>query len=406
MRLNADQSTKTTIRTVSAADDRLKSTMSVLKSTMVAAQLRPSTEASAPRALIDFIDLSSIGNLHTALSLAVEGFTLSRQRFSVTLAEFDRDRKALHNVIKSNPGRPKGQRADDPLPGPLNDLEFHAAEMATLLDSLTQHFDLCANAVRHTPGGQEALKNAVADHRLPDGVTGSGVISSPAESIHADEVSEQDLRDMVGIIHGDAAEVPGVVSDLEIKLAEMETLFVAVHQYVAERRINYQGSVKAVKATDEMGAKLEGYIKAAEVYQREWVVGKEVLSHKVEELETMRHFYEGYLASYDGLILEVVRRRKREEQMKDVLRKAMEQVERIREDDARERAAFGEEVGAFLPNDLWDGLRRDAPVWECVVYGDGAEEGADLGVSTPDLGRDVVEEAEMRELERARRPLN
>ena len=91
--------------------------------------------------------------------------------------------------------------------------------------------------------------------------------------------------------------------------------------------------------------------------------------------------------------------------MKDVLRRAMEKVERIRDQDVKERQAFRQDVGAFLPNDLWDGLMKDAPVWECVVYGDGGDGGpgdeGDQSVSTPDLGREVIEEAERRVRERA-----
>ena len=72
---------------------------------------------------------------------------------------------------------------------------------------------------------------------------------------------------------------------------------------------------------------------------------------------------------------------------------------------------FRRVVGDFLPADLWAGLKRDAPIWEAVVYGDGVEEQGegekeedrseeDIGVSTPSLPGEIVDAARRREADR------
>lgn len=378
--------------------------MTTLSNTFVASALRPAAEE--PRNLLDFIDLSAIDALHTSIKASLDSCAASRSTFSHSLDEFDASRQALQVAIKNAPS--KHRKFESPIPPLLHELETHAAEMAVLLDSLTSHFDLCANAVRHTEGGYVALRDAVKENRLPEGVTASGVIPSPSSSAKIDPISEDDRREMLAIIHGDAGEVPDVVRDLETRLSEMEGLLPMIVSHVEELRCGYLGTTHAFHVLEKLAKEMGEYINSANVYQSAWALHKEELETKAADLDSMTSFYTGYLASYDGLILEVRRRREKEEKMKDVLRRAMEKVERIREEDCRERERFRREVGDFLPSDLWEGLRRDAPVWECVVYGegggeDGGEGEGEEGVSTPELRREVVEEAERREIQRGRR---
>lgn len=309
-------------------------------------------------------------------------------------------------AIKNAPSKHK--KTESPVSMHLHELETHASEMAGLLDSLTSHFDLCANAVRRTPGGYEALRDAVQDNRLPEGVRGSGLIPSPNSSINVEPISEQDRKEMLEVIHGDAGEVPAVLQDLETGLNDMEAILPLILSHVAEQREGYLGTTNAFYVLEKLAAKIGGSMLAAEVYRASWELSKEDLLTKMEKLEGMDVFYSSYLSSYDQLLLEVARRREQEEKMKEILRKALKKVERIRDEDCKERQHFRDDIGQYLPADLWNGLRSDAPLWELVVYGtgsvDGEEgtEGGEEGVRTPELRRDVVEDAMRREAERDR----
>lgn len=90
----------------------------------------------------------------------------------------------------------------------------------------------------------------------------------------------------------------------------------------------------------------------------------------------MRDFYEGYASAYSSLLLEAERRKGVEEKIAGAWRKAAEVVRKVVEVDERAREAFREDVGEFLPTDLWEGLRDGGRVkrWEVVPIRDEDEE--------------------------------
>ena len=368
--------------------------MTTLRSTIVASAFRPPSEA--PRNLLEFIDESAVTVLHDTLKSSIDASGASRATFYSTLQDLLSDCRVLEKAMKNAPAK---KRTESPIPALLGELQSHAAEMAHLLVSLTDHYDACVSAVRHTDGGSLALRHAVSENRIPDGVSVSGVLPSPSNSTALSPLSEHDRADMLNVISNDAAELPGVIADLSTRLGEMETLLPMILNHVSDLRSAYLGSTSAFKALSSLSTRLPRYLAASSVFQNEWREQKEALLAQGEELVKIREFYTDYLAGYHALVLEAARRRDEEEKMKAEMRKAMDKVERIREADRRERERFRREVGDFLPSDLWDGLRRDAPIWECVIYAQGeegeGEEGGEMeeGLSTPELPRELVEHA-------------
>jgi autophagy-related protein 17 len=289
--------------------------------------------------------------------------------------------------------------AESPIPKLLHGLESNAAEMASLLDSLVRHFDLCVNAIKHTEGGFAAVKQAANDNQLPDGVTVSGVIqdTSNDSGLVLEPLSAEDRKQMLTILSNDAAEVEDVVAELHQYLATMEEQYEQIQEHAASVSSAYASTTAAFALVESIGAHLPSYTASSQEFLMRWAYSKAQIEEQMDELESMRVFYQGYLSSYDGLILEVSRRRATEEKMKALLRKTMEQVQKLHEADTREREGFRREVGDFLPSDLWPGLVTDAPQFEIEVIGD--ENG---GVSTPELEKAVVDAAVKREKERRR----
>lgn len=323
----------------------------------------------------------------------------AQAEFHESIQSFETDLKNIRSAMTSS-NSPPSQSLDSPIPPHLRSLESHASEMAALLDSLVQHFDVCVNAIKHTEGGFAAVKQAASNNQLPDGVTVSGVIPPNAndgtDSGNLEPISEDERRELLTVLANDAAEVEDVVQELHHRLASMEEQHEAILDHVASLNSSYTSTTKAFTLLEAVGSRLPSYIVASSDFQVRWGELKSLIGEQMEELESMRVFYEGYMASYDGLIGEVARRNQDEERMKSVLRKAMEQVRKIHDADSRAREGFRKDVGEFLPSDLWPGLVADAPKYEVGVVGEEEDESS----STPELDKQVVEAAAKREKER------
>ena len=279
--------------------------------------------------------------------------------------------------------------------------------MASLLDSLVSHFDLCVNAIRHTEGGFAAVRKAASD--LPPGaesVSVSGVMSTSQNHDQGEEEppTEEERLEMLAVLENDANQVEDVVVELRERLVEMESRFEVIQDHVEILTETYTTTTTAFSILESISAHLPGYLMASSDFRLHWEETKMQIQEQLQELESMRLFYENYHASYDDLILEVYRRKQSEEKVKMIMKRAMEQIEKVVEADMREREAFRGDVGEFLPQDLWGGVADPAPQWEFKRMGDLQEDGtrSSIEILAPDLERPVVEAAGRRYRERQR----
>lgn len=293
------------------------------------------------------------------------------------------------------------------IPENLQALETHAQEMASLLDSLVSHFDLCVNAIRHTEGGFAAVRKAASD--LPPGaepVSVSGVMSTSQNQDHGEDEppTEEERAEMLTVLENDASQVEDVVVELRERLVEMESRFEAIQQHVENLTTTYATTTAAFSILESISAHLPGYLMASTDFRLHWEETKVHIQEQLQELESMRLFYENYHASYDGLILEVHRRKQSEEKVKAIMKKAKEQIDKVVDADMREREAFRGDVGDFLPGDLWGGVADPAPRWDFKRIEDLArnEPKSSIAILAPDLERGIVEAADRRDKERQR----
>lgn len=303
--------------------------------------------------------------------------------------------------MKASPLPSTSQSDDDlssPIPAHLHTLETNAQAMAALLDSLVQHFDLCVNAIRHTEGGYAAVRKA-ASSQPPEAepVSVSGVMTNENDSEVEDTLSEEERKEMLDVLEKDAAQVEDVVMELGEYLSDMEAKHEEVLEHVAALSTTHNETTTAYSMLEAVGARLPGYIIASQEFHQRWEETKANIQEQLTELESMRMFYENYFSSYDGLILEVYRRKECEEKVKSIMRKAMDQIEKVYEADMKEREGFRVDVGDYLPGDLWPGVNAAARRWDFAPI-DAAE---GLG-SVPSLDRTIVEAASRRDRERQR----
>lgn len=331
--------------------------------------------------------------------------------FDTVILAFDDDLRALKatvvptKITSSKASIPRESSPVSPVPQHLAALEDHAGEMASLLESLTSHFDMCVDAVRHTEGGYAAFRHAASNP--PPGtepVSVSGVMSLSSEQGHdLVPISDEERREMMQVLETDAAEVDDVVTEIRHRLSEMDVSHDAILEHLTVGRGQLREIVGAYGLLENVGLRLSRYIMAGSDFQGRWSETKAQIYKQMDELESMRQFYENYHASYDSLILEVERRKQTESKVRSIMMRAMEQINKIAEYDRQQRDEFRVDVGDYLPVDLYTGVNEDMSsgisTWRNLH--EGATSAEDLH-SIPQLAREVVEGASRRESERQR----
>lgn len=246
----------------------------------------------------------------------------------------------------------------------------NAATMAQLLASLTNHFDMCVTAIRTTEGGADLARRRAAEvtqSQGGDGVSISGVIAEQESNMSdLEPKTDKDRAEMFKVVMQDAEEVNDVVQEIQERLTAMEQDY----KYVAERKEEtektYVGMLEAFAILGSIGDRLGDYLAAEGDFKTRWELEKESVFDRLAEMKDMRQFYEGYASAYDSLILEMERRRAVEDRVKGIWRMAQDNVDKLLEADRASREAFRQDVGEYLPTDLWSGMQSLPQRWQVV----------------------------------------
>lgn len=318
--------------------------------------------------------------------------------FDGDLLRFDTDIRALKKSMASSPSPPSPSASSPyhPIPHLLDAMLDHSHAMAQLLNSLTKHFDLCVTAVRATDGGADlARRRAAAEAEAAAaasqeqatagqsseavagvGVSISGVIAEQESHLSdLDPATPRDRADMVRVVVEDAAEVEDVVHEIADRLSALEAAYDLVSSQASHARAVHAGTLDAFRALEDVGSRVAGYAAAEAEFLSRWEDEKSAIFARVDEMEGLADFYDKYAGAYDHLLREVERRAVVEERIRAEWRKAREGVDRLVDADRREREAFRQDAGEYLPTDLWHGISAPLRRWEIVqVEEDAADE--------------------------------
>jgi autophagy-related protein 17 len=272
--------------------------------------------------------------------------------------------------------------------------------MAELLASLTKHFDLCVTAVRTTEGGAALARRKAAEASQSQGennsVSISGVIAEQESHMaELDPVTPEERLEMLQVVVQDASEVPDVVQEINERLNNMEEEYFHLIEQTDQIKATYTTTLDAFRVLEDIGTRFRSYVAAETEFRERWVAEHETIHVKMDEMEELRLFYESYASSYDGLLLEVERRRAQEERVLSIWRKAKDSVDKIIEADQKQRDAFRQEIAEYIPTDLWPGMDDPARTWEVVPVGS-VSMGVGPSGSTPALDRSIVQAAASR----------
>ncbi|KAH8690180.1 putative kinase activator [Talaromyces proteolyticus] len=422
------------LKELDAVDDRLRRTLDKLQQTVVHSSFRPEGEDS--KSLHDFVDERGVDELQTVLKSSIDRINEAQAQLDKSSSAFDEELQSLQHALGryrtamelvssrsslsgSSPAASNPALASpSSIPAMLHSLESNAQEMADLLESLVHHFDRCVTAVKHTEGGGAAARSITGD--MPDAFNVPlGKEIHEAAEINAndsvDPMTESDYQEMLGVLTRDAAEAEDVVLEIQERSNDMEAILESV--------LGHRDAVVAIcNATTEIfghlsslaSTRLPEFIAQAHSFTQTWNEEHERIRAGMADLSDLRSLYVGFLDAYDGLILEVARRRHMRQGVERVLRDTRAKLDQLHEEDVNAREAFRVEQGDYLPSDIWPGLGRgpmkvkfarlpgerlaqasgdndqeteptDAPIED--------ESPADDGDYIPDLPKHVVDEA-------------
>jgi autophagy-related protein 17 len=376
------------------AGKRLEQTVNRLKSTKIepgfrTADLRKTgtsedeTAMETKETLYDFVDAAPVEDLKNVLKISIDEVQQVKREMDKSLQDFEDDLQTVNNALerKTTASSLSSSTFQPPnIPATLKALENHAREVAESLESLVKHFDLCVTAIQHTEGGGAAVAKNLEMGELPEGV------SVEDFKVPKDSITEDEKRDMMAVLENDAAEVEEVVIEIQDRISQMEFQLDQVQLWKEKKESENDDVMGALKLLEQVGTRLSGYIVQSQTFVARW--GEERL--KIEEglagLEDLKEVYRNFLGAYDGLIVEVARRKSVRNQMEKVVREAHSKLQQLYEDDIEETEAFRQDQGEYLPMDIWSGLSDPPPTYSFSRIGDGRE-------SVPDLPRKTVEEA-------------
>ncbi|KAJ5585579.1 Autophagy-related protein 17 [Penicillium hispanicum] len=387
------------LKSLDAADARLRSTLDLLRETIVHASFRPHDEDR--KSLHDFVDERGVGELHTAMKSSIDRTNDARAELDTSNREFDDELHSIRQALRhyrsatklassrvstsSSSGSDSDLLALSSMPGMLQSLEMHAQEMASLLESLVRHFDLCVTAVKHTDGGGAAARSITGD--IPTEVRASGEgLPNIGEEIHAnlnaplDPMTDHEYQEMVNVLIKDAPEADDVVIEIQDRIGEMESIYEQVGLQrdallsISNVTLEVHRHLSTLAST-----RLPRFISQAHNFTRVWNEENDRFNSGLAELSDLHSLYDGFLNAYDSLILEVARRSLVHQKVEKVLRDTKYKLNQLYEEDVAARETFRVEQGDFLPSDIWPGIGRAPMQVQFLRLAGGQLEGALTG---------------------------
>ena len=330
------------------------------------------SELNDDHTLYDFIDEATHEDLLNSLRSLIDSYHFARADLDNNLKEFESALTTISDFLAGNaenPGPPdKPTIYDEPppsIPQLFRGMEENATEMATLLENLVNHYDLCVTALKHTEGGGQAAKRAIVNEDLTE------KIPVTEESLYrktaAEPIPEEERAGLLEVLEKDALEVEEVNTEIRDRAAEMEEQYGQLSKHASQARKDNKMLRHVLELLHRLRAAIPLHLEAVSTLRGQWDDIRSSLQTKTDEVGDLADFYENFLSGYGKLLQEIVRRKATEAQMQRVAEKARREFERLYEADRMEREEFFREVGDYLPKDIWHGLADDAPRWEIRV---------------------------------------
>lgn len=368
-----------TIEKLDSANDRLQKTLEVLRKIVVDSSLRREADNqvegqerdaaaedvearpsdNAQKTLYHFIDETSHTNLQSSLRGLIDTYNDARNPLDSTLQNFSLSLQTMTSTLSTgnedDSTQDKATLYDDPAYSPtisdlFHSIELHATELATLLQSLVSHYDLCVSALKHTEGGGEAIYQIASSTLLP--------VRTPAtddkDLRRAETPLDEDMASLLQVLSTDAGELEDVLTDIRDRNAEQEDSYSHLLSHAqAHRHTSAKLQTSLSYLHQQQTVHLPSHTHALRTLQQTWERVQAQFETQTDELEELTLFYEGFRDGYAKLLLELQRRKDAEEHIHRVREKACRELRKLAQTEELRRQDFVEETGKFLPVGLW-----------------------------------------------------
>ncbi|GAB1741443.1 hypothetical protein NU219Hw_g6674t1 [Hortaea werneckii] len=367
---------------VDEAHGRLERTLAGLKGRVVDAELQrtgnseenETEEQSEPteKTLYDFIQESTHTDLEASIRGLVDEFGVVKNIFDRDLRQYDGYLSDIsdtlqHADLHSTSGpQAKQTLYDDPtpsIPKLFRAMDGHAAQTAELFSSLIKHYDLCVTALKHTEGGGEAAKQAVQAEHLSSQSPAGGEESLYKKTV-PEPIDEDERKQMLRVVEGDASEVEDVLNELHELSEEVESSYEQLHSSANHARSTHSSLHLVLGKLHEIKSALPSHLEAAKSFRSSWDEIRSSIASKTRELASLASFYDDFSAAYSKVLREVDRRNAAEAQARKLAAKAQRELDKLYEADKEAREDFLEDVGGSLPRDIWPRAGDGGYRWE------------------------------------------
>jgi autophagy-related protein 17 len=191
---------------------------------------------------------------------------------------------------------------------------------------------------------------------------GSNIEEDINDNLNAplDPLSNSEYQEMVNVLFKDAAEAEDVVMEIQDRIGEMESVLENVLAQRDALRSIYNATTDIYQHLSSLGStRMPGYIAQAHNFTQVWHEENDRISGGLADLSDLNSLYDGFLDAYDGLIVEVARRKHVRHRVEKVLRDARHKLDQLYEEDVTARETFRVEKGDYLPSDIWPEIGRE-----------------------------------------------
>jgi autophagy-related protein 17 len=335
--------------------------------------------------LHDFVDDNGVETIKQAMEVAIDNVQDAQQEMNESIQVLEADLQSVNEVLSGREdlsGTESELQHSTSIAKTLTLLETHAHEMAQGLESLVKHFDLCVTAIKHTEGGGEAVFQTMNAEEVDAVGLGMHELQAPALPLN-----DQERTEMLQVLENDAQEVDEVVMEIEERNAEMEAHLENIHRWKENQENLYNDVITAFRLLEKVSGRLSGYVADTARHAMKWNEEKAKIADGISGMEELCDYYANFLHAYDGLIVEVARRRAVKKQMERIVNEAHAQLEQLYESDQQLRLDFKADHGEYLPSDIWSGVNTLPPRY-AITRADEEEV-----ISVPELPRRTVEDA-------------
>lgn len=374
--------------------------MSLLRKTLVKSheeihhKSRPSptqtSSATDSKSLYDFIDEDTYANLLADLRGLIDSYNAAQATLHASGTTLDKSLDEIitaiaekHSTKSQTTSTPKDDDQASTIDSVYHTLVDHATEMASLLQSLISHYDLCVTALKHTEGGAQAARKATLSS-ISQSISHLDLQQqqqqendpNPAleNSLFYDDpdrepISNDERNDMLSVLETDAQQVDDVLSELHDRLAEMRTASTSLESLTQPSKSQHAHlSEIMTRMTSTNETHLTSTLTAARTFRETWSSLRIEIEHKTTDLSQLAQFYDSFAKSHNAMLREIERRALLEDKMDRVAERAHRDLAALYAEDKDMRAQFLSEVGEYLPRDIWPGLVSEPIRWSVTRH--------------------------------------